>query len=468
MKYARIILPAYLLLPILIFAQSGVTCAKAIPITLDNVIRNYAASSSMGPNVFCNNNGTTPITWFSFKTNAAIQCVLLNITASDGLECEIAMYSNCAGSPILSSSMCFHDGTGLWAPAEPSPLTANTTYYLRIKTATACTISIGGQYYTPPNDDCAGAFSIGTVGISDNNSCHTPGPGVTASQLCALSLENTAFYQFYVSTTGACVINISNIACDNGPTYNNNGFQIGFFSGTCDSLNWISCTSGSGTFVQATTPSLAAGTKVYVAIDGNGGSNCAYVIAGINIFGVLNKTLKNFSGWKMGNSNVLKWTTLNETDGYYDLERSDNSVDFYSIERIKSRSASNAETNYSFEDRNPLSKNFYRLKQTDFEGKISVSQIIDIDRGNIQNLQVTLRIPVYDLLDFNILAVKSGEYHYKVVSSQGQILTQGNMFCRKGSNRFQKQISNLAQGQYYFILCGGDNVAATKSFIKMD
>lgn len=169
----------------------------------------------------------------------------------------------------------------------------------------------------------------------DNNSCHLPGPGVTAAQLCAFSLENTAFYQFYVNTTGTCVINISNITCDNGPTTNNNGFQIGFFSGTCASLNWLSCTSGSGTFVQATTPSLNAGSKVYVAIDGNGGSNCAYTIGGINILGVLSKSLKNFSGWKMGNSNVLKWTALNETDGYYDLERSDNSVDFYSIEKNK-------------------------------------------------------------------------------------------------------------------------------------
>jgi hypothetical protein len=466
MKYARIILPAYLLLPFFMSAQPGSSCATPIALTLDNVIRNYSASATTGPNVFCNDNGTTPVTWFSFMTNSSIQCVLLSISASDNLDVEIGMYSNCAGTPISSSSMCFNDGSGLWAPAEPSPLLANTMYYLRVKTSTACTISIGGQYYTPPNDNCAGAFSISTVGMSDNNSCHTAGPAVTPAQLCALSLENTAFYQFYVNTTAECVINISNIACDNQANNNNNGFQIGFFSGTCAALSWISCTSGSGTFVQATTPILTAGTKVYVAIDGNAGSNCAYSIGGINILGVLAKTLKNFSGWKNGSSNVLKWTALNETDGYYDLERSDNGIDFVSLQKIMSRSTSNTETNYSFEDHNPFSKSYYRLKQTDLEGKMSVSQIIQLDRGSVQNLQLSMTNPAYSFIDANITSAKSATYCYEIINSQGQILSRGTLPCIKGANKFRKEISGLANGQYYFVIEDDGEMPVTQSFIK--
>jgi hypothetical protein len=471
MKYARIILPAYLLLlPVFLSAQPGSSCATPIPLTLDNVIRNYSASSTTGANVLCTDNGSTPVTWFSFTTNATTECPLLTISASDGLACEVAMYGTCSigAAPLVTSSMCLYDGNGLWAPSLSTVFTANATYYLRIKTSTICTISIGGQYYTPPNDNCAGAFSIGTVGMSDNNSCHTPGPGVTAAQLCAFSLENTAFYQFYVNTTAECVINISNIACDNGANNNNNGFQIGFFSGTCAALNWISCTSGSGTFVQATTPILTAGTKVYVAIDGNAGSNCSYMIGGINILGVLAKTLKNFSGWKMGGSNVLKWTALNETDGYYDLERSDNGTDFTSLQRIKSKGTSNSETNYSFEDRNPFSKSYYRLKQTDLEGKVSVSQIIQIDRDKIPNLQFTITNPVYSFIDANITSAKSATYRYKIVNSQGQILIQGMLPCIKGTNKFRKEMSGLANGQYFLILDDASDPPITKSFIKLN
>ena len=128
-----------------------------------------------------------------------------------------------------NSSMCFYDGFGLWAPAETFVTDGGKTYYLRIKTSTACTISIAGQHHAPENDDCSGALSLGTVAIQDNNACHQPGPGVSPDQLCAYTLENTAFYQFYVATDGASIINITKISCDNGGINNSSGFQIGFF-----------------------------------------------------------------------------------------------------------------------------------------------------------------------------------------------------------------------------------------------
>jgi hypothetical protein len=366
--------------------------------------------------------------------------------------------------------MCFYDGSGLWAPALPSPFTANTTYYLRIKTSTICTISIGAQNYTPSNDDCLGAFSISTVGIPDNNSCHLPGPGVTTAQLCASSLENTAFYQFYVASTGNCVINIANITCDNGAANNKNGFQIGFFTGDCSSLTHLHCDSnsniGASAFLQFTTPLLTANTKVYVAVDGFSGSNCSYTIGGINILGVLSKSLRNFSGWKMANSNMLKWTMLNETDGYYEIERSENGIDFISIGKIKSNGVS-TEINYSFEDHDPFSKNFYRLRQTDEKGKISLSQIIQIDRSDLPNLDVRLINPVYNLADITITTTSTGKYMYKIINIQGQLQTQGIIFCNNGSTRFQKEISGLTAGQYYFIL-ENNGPPVTRSFVKLN
>lgn len=297
----------YILVVIVLISSSicrpqGTTCTTAIPLTLNGSLNNYSTSASTDVNVLCTNNGTTPITWFQFTTNASAECPLLNITVSDGQACEIAMYTSCSGNMNnnfeSASSMCFYDGTGLWAPSETYVLSANTTYYLRGKTTTLSTINIGGQHYTPANDECTGAFNIGPTSISDNNSCHKAGPNVTYTQLCASSLENTAFYQYHVATTGTSVININNISCDNG--FNNvlNGFQIGFFTGTCSNLIWLSCSSGSGSFVQATTPVLAADTKVYVAVDGNAGSNCKYDIQAINAYTLASEIKKFLPGKK--------------------------------------------------------------------------------------------------------------------------------------------------------------------------
>jgi len=467
MNNARSILLAFLLLPAFLFAQTGATCATAIPLSLDNIIRSYTASSSTGDNVLCTNNGTTPVTWFSLMTNASIECILLSISASDGLACEVGMYSACNGSAIVTSSMCFYDGHGLWAPAQPSPLAGNTMYYLRIKTSTVCSISIGGQYYTPSNDDCSGALSISAVGTTDNNSCHLAGPGVTTTQMCASSLENTAWYQFYVATDGQAVINISNISCDNGANNNYNGFQIGFFTGSCSSLEWLNCTSGSGTFVQALTLSLDAGTKVYVAVDGYAGSNCAYSIGGINIFGVLSGNLKNFSGWKTASSNILKWTILNETGGFYEIERSDNATDFNTIGKISSKGNLNNETDYNFEDMAPLSESFYRLKQIDNTGKIALSKVIKIERSGFSNLQWTLENPVSDFLKMNIIAKNTAQYEFRIINLQGQVLQNGSMVCYKGINRFSKQLTALHKGNYYIVLYNKE-ISVSKPFVKMN
>jgi len=50
MKYAGILVPAYLMLTIICNAQ-GSTCSTAITIPLDGVLRTYATSSSTGTSV---------------------------------------------------------------------------------------------------------------------------------------------------------------------------------------------------------------------------------------------------------------------------------------------------------------------------------------------------------------------------------------------------------------------------------
>ncbi|MEO7482495.1 MAG: hypothetical protein ABIT81_01960 [Ferruginibacter sp.] len=441
----------------------GTSCASPIILNLDGVLRSYPTSSSTGANVLCTSNGTTPITWFRITTNALGECPLLNITASDSLAIEVAFYTSCS-SMLSSSSMCFYNGYGLWAPNENFVIPPNTTYYLRVKTSSACIIKIAGQYYAPPNDNCQGAFSIDSAVIYDNNACHHGGPGVTPSQLCALTLENTAWYKFYVQESGYSIITINNIHCDNGAANNNNGFQIGFFKGRCDSLVSLNCSNGSGTTVQATTTYLPAGTRVFVAIDGISGSNCSYSLNGFNITGVLNGTIKYFSGWKSTRSNILQWTTLHETGGYYNLERSDNGVDFHTIGTLNSRVNGSDEVGYSFEDMTPPVNAFYRLRQTDQTGKSSFSHIIQISRTGIEGLQINLN-PSGNSLNLIVKTELQGKYLCTLFNMQGQRFSSFNKILNQGNNNFSLDISNLPRGQYGLII-SNEKVKANNIFIK--
>jgi hypothetical protein len=359
------------------------------------------------------------------------------------------------------SSMCFYDGAGLWAPSETLNLSPSTTYYLRIKTSTACDIRIGGQQASPVNDDCDGALSIGTIAITDNNACHQPGPNVTFTQLCASSLENTAFYQYYVATTGTSIINISNISCDNGANNVNNGFQIGFFKGSCTNLTWLSCSSGSGSFVQATTPSLDAGTKVFVAVDGMDGSNCRYSIEAQNAY-MLATELKNFSVWKKNGSNILKWTGMPSKANYFSIERSVDGHQFSSIGKITVSDF--LEKDYSFEDPNPIEKAWYRVRQQLQNGISTFTHPLLIKRDDLDS-DILQYAVTPTKLNIQLRSDKEQTVQLTIVDASGQLLVNKNINCKKGANDFTYPISSWSSGCYYLIAASKTG-KQTKRFVK--
>src|SRR5690349_4014869 len=137
MNNTKNLLFACLLLPALSFAQ-GSSCGSPYTIPLDGLAHSFTASTNTAGAVVCTNtpySGNSPVTWFSFTTNASGEMPLLDITAADSSSCEIAMYTACNGGGILQtlSSMCFDDGWGLWSPAQNFALLPSTTYHLRIK-----------------------------------------------------------------------------------------------------------------------------------------------------------------------------------------------------------------------------------------------------------------------------------------------------------------------------------------------
>lgn len=474
MKYARTFLTAYLLLPITLLSQTGTDCANAIPLLLDGVCRTYATSSSTGAAVICTKYpGNSPVTYFSFTTNNKPDKVLIDITSPTEEPCEVLLYTSGCGTMYSSGVMCFNDGKGLWSFSQNFSVQPNTTYKLRIKTTQAGSITLCAKNYTPPNNDCKGALSIGTTPIADNNACHIPATEINpASLLCAYTLENTAFYQFYVAKDGYCVVNISDINCDNRNSNNSNGFQIGFFKGSCSSLEHLGCDSnsntGSNSFLQFTTPALTAGTRITIAVDGNQGSNCSYKISGINIMGVLSAGLEDFTVWKTEHSNLLKWSLNTETAGQYLIERSQNGRDFYSIGRVNIKAPGSQRASYSFEDHQPTKRLFYRLKQVGYDGSISVSRIIRIDRDDMPQTSVSIVNPVLNnKLEVLIRTESSAQFQYVITSASGQVFLKGVINCPDGATRFVKDISVLPAGKY-FASFNNREIPYSLSFIKLN
>ena len=470
MNLKAILLYLSLCTPFISLAQ-GTSCATPIAIPLDGVCRNYTISSSTGSNLICTVLGTSPITYFSVTTNSAAQDMMLNITGPGGLPVEVAMYGGTAcnnGNLEPASSICFYDGTGVWAPAETYVLLPNKTYILRIKTGTTGTIQICGKNYTPPNDACPGATQIGTLLINDNNACHKPEAGVLPDQLCAPSLQNTAFYYYIVELTGESMISFENTACDNNYESNGhaNGYQFGVFTGNCASLTYLSCYVGTATNAQINTGVLPAGTRVYVAINGVLGSNCSYSVRGVNAL-VLSASLKYFTAWKVPEGNILKWASLREFDNQsFDVQRSLDGVYFVTIGNVAGQINSSTEKNYEFSDFDAPEHCFYRLRENSTTGKHSFSNVIEVNRAGLPQIKIKLNNPVSRMLNMTINSSLNSTVDISVHNMNGQVISSEKINCKKGLNTYFRDYSSLPVGKY-FITANMDGWKDTESFIKL-
>jgi hypothetical protein len=463
-----------LLCVISIFAQGqGASCNTPHVLTLDSVSRDFSVSPTSGNAAECSSgfSGSGKITVFSFTTNGSGSCVLVHIATSAPVQpAEVSLYTGCGGTGTCQglqtgSSVCFVDGTGYWAPSQILTLLPNTTYYLRVWTPAAGTITMSAQNYPPPNNLCSGATWISTTATDDNNACEKPSTEVTPIQLCAFSLENTAFYTYIVESNGTSSVQLNNIECDNLNSSAETGFQIGFFVGTCGSLLKIACATGSGGSLSAPTGWLAAGTQVYVAIDGTAGSNCSYTITAFNAT-VLPVTLKYFTAWKRPDANRLTWMTTDEKDfSVFEIEKSTDGVNFIRIGTKAAQGGIETETTYTFDDKEMKPVQFYRLKQFDVKGNYTYSNIIRISRDDMTSAKVIFSNKITSLLALRVIDMPSDQLSLRIIDNSGREIKSKNVRLTPGENAVQLNTGSMPSGLYYLIL-SAENYKRTLSFVK--
>ena len=89
---------------------------------------------------------------------------------------------------------------------------------------------------------------------------------------------------------------------------------------------------------------------------------------------------------------LLQWSTASEENNdYFTLQRSVDGIHFTDIAEQDGAGTTNSVTNYSYIDAHALSGiSYYRVKQTDFDGKYSFSNIAKIDDYSLQFFSLNL------------------------------------------------------------------------------
>ncbi len=237
---------------------------------------------------------------------------------------------------------------------------------------------------------------------------------------------------------------------------------------TSKSVSTLKNTSASGsisfapkvdyTIVQAVGNTCGFGV-VIGDIDGDGmpdivatnecGSN---VSALLNQCGTLPIELLSFTGHNEVIKNILKWTTASENNNeYFSIERSKDETGFEKIGSVPGAGSSSSTLSYSFTDANPYQGiNYYRLKQVDFNGNSTYSQIIALMVGQPNHLAINVYPnPASTVLNCELYSKEEEPVVIEVHDILGNVVIREEIKTVKGTNAKNLDISSLAQGMYF-------------------
>ena len=166
---------------------------------------------------------------------------------------------------------------------------------------------------------------------------------------------------------------------------------------------------------------------------------------------VLPIELLNFNAYLVDNEHIkLNWQTASEINNdYFTIERTKNGTDWQELTKLNGAGNSSALQSYSSFDNNPYyGISYYRLKQTDFNGKFSYSQIrsVNIERGKNSSIEIYPN-PAHDKITIIGSEIELSEI--SIYNSLGQNVTALSKQIINNSTISIIDISQLSQGIYY-------------------
>jgi len=182
-------------------------------------------------------------------------------------------------------------------------------------------------------------------------------------------------------------------------------------------------------------------------------------------------TLSSFTGVKQGSINKLYWTTESEMNNAgFSIERSADGKNFSTIGYVAAKTEngnSNTPLNYSFNDEKPIAgSNYYRLKQTDRDGKYSYSSLVVLKGEKGFYLSSLYPNPTRDALSLAITSEKAEKTTINITDMNGKLIKQLVVGLSSGENNVTLNVGSLAAGYYTVQVINSNMEVKTQRFIK--
>jgi hypothetical protein len=364
-------------------------------------------------------------------------------------------------------------------------LTIGNVYFVRVYswTSTAgqtssfdiCISEIGPCGTTSATEDFCPYPAILTQGVGSWSSStaatySADEPGNIASVFCG-SIENNSWYQFTALSTVETFDITAVLNCSSGiqaqvynVTYDATGCCTGFTS-MSNCFNPATATTGT-----VTATGLTIGSDYILMVDGYGGDNCDFTVSNWTATGIiLPVELVEFYAFGADRQNILKWKTVSEQNSdYFRVMRSFDGIHFEEIGRVESAGTSSNVINYSFIDEDVRTGTvYYQLEQLDFDGHMTPSNIISLNRtadhGGILSARPN---PTDNLLLVEIKPRQMYENPVVYLMDSRGVVVRSRALNPGELNTIDFQIADLASGVYFLIYTDIDGITHSEKILK--
>lgn len=348
------------------------------------------------------------------------------------------------------------------------------------------TVPCAGGPSGTDNNDC-----INATGICSNSSIssNSTGPGIDAEGctgiVCPAGGENhTNWYKIKAATTGPLEILVTptvatddydvaiygpNVSCgalgspirctDSGSTGNTGA--VGTPGDNSEDvtgdkfINRLNVIAGEEYYIMIDewTPTGAGYTLSFPVIAGGASLDCVVLPVELSMFEATYNTEEKGAD--------LHWRTESERNNdYFTIEKSKNGIDYSELALVDGAGTTNLSTDYyAYDPSIESGVTYYRLKQTDIDGKFKYSEIRTINVLNEDNDKLTLfPNPTSNKTELVFNCYHNDIALLTVSDSKGFVMFTQEVSCKKGSNNYSIDLTDYSGGLYIVNLATSSKV----------
>lgn len=190
-------------------------------------------------------------------------------------------------------------------------------------------------------------------------------------------------------------------------------------------------------------------------------SNFSPFTIGSTVTWALPVELLSFTAVYNGKNVDVKWTTASEKNNdYFTIERTADGKTFHEVARVKGAGNSSTVLHYSTKDNDPLEgTSYYRLKQTDFDGKYEYSNlaVVTIDKKNVLEI-ISMNEDENGLLNVLLNCLCKSQLSVEIIDVTGKTVFSAKESPSGNSHRITANVSPFSNGLYLLKVSDGENI----------